>query len=209
LANYVNKLQEWTQQIASNGANNELAANTPAINKIASMEAEIKKLMAAIAQMANKSNNGKNINPNTSSGNRDSRCLQNKKPHNIGVYCHSHGCHPAGADHTSETAVRKRTTTRMKQHGPIPLVETHSGHLQRASQSISKTKPRGMANQLPPIDRDWGQHYIQRTILTQLHLTKYSNNYHQTFIIPYPRPCVRLKNTNPLVPQAANPPAGA
>jgi hypothetical protein len=33
------------------------------------MEAEIKKLTAAIAQMANKSNNSKNVNPNASSGN--------------------------------------------------------------------------------------------------------------------------------------------
>ncbi len=65
------------------------------------MEAEIKKLMAAITQMTNKSNNGKNVNPNTSGGDHDSRCPQNKKPRNMGGYCHSHGYHPVGANHTS------------------------------------------------------------------------------------------------------------
>jgi hypothetical protein len=101
MTNYSNKLQEWIQQIASNGGNNELAANTQATNKIASMEAEIKKLTAAITQMANKSNNGKNVNPNTSSGNCNIRAPQNKKPRNMGGYCHSHGYQPIGANHTS------------------------------------------------------------------------------------------------------------
>jgi hypothetical protein len=84
MANYGNKLQEWIQQITSNGANNELAAKKQATNKIASMEAEIKKPTVAIAQMGNKSNNNKNINPNRSSGNLDSRYPQNKKPGNMG-----------------------------------------------------------------------------------------------------------------------------
>ncbi len=64
------------------------------------MEAEIKKLMAAIAQMANKSN-GVNVNSNTSSGDCKSRRPQNKKPRNMGGYCHSHSYHPVGAGHTS------------------------------------------------------------------------------------------------------------
>jgi hypothetical protein len=101
MANYGNKLREWIQQIASNGANYKFAANTQATNKIVSMEAEIKKLMAAIAQMANKSNYGKNVDPNTSNGNCNSRCPQNKKPHNMGGHCHSHGYHPVGANHIS------------------------------------------------------------------------------------------------------------
>jgi hypothetical protein len=36
MADIGNKLCEWTQQIASNGANNKQAANTQATNKIAS-----------------------------------------------------------------------------------------------------------------------------------------------------------------------------
>jgi hypothetical protein len=75
---------------------------------IASMEAEIKKLMAAIAQMANKSNNGKNLNSNTSSCDRDSRRPQNKTPRNMGGYCHSHGYHPVGADQTSSKCSWKK-----------------------------------------------------------------------------------------------------
>ncbi len=101
MANYGNKQQEWIQHIASISADNKFSANTQATNKISSMEAEMKKLTAAIAQMANKSNNGKNLNPNTSSGDRKNRRPQNKKPRNMGGYCHSHGYHPVGANHTS------------------------------------------------------------------------------------------------------------
>jgi hypothetical protein len=108
MTNYGNELQEWTQQIASNGANNELATNTQATNKIASIEVEIKKLTAAIAQMANKSNSSKNVNPNVSSGDRPSRPPQNKKPCNMGRYCHSHGYHPVGANHTSANCSWKK-----------------------------------------------------------------------------------------------------
>jgi hypothetical protein len=74
MANIGNKLHKWIQQIASNGANNEQAVNTQATKKIASMEAEIKKLTATISQMASKMNNKVNSNPNTGSGDRKSRC---------------------------------------------------------------------------------------------------------------------------------------
>jgi hypothetical protein len=72
------------------------------------MEAEIKKLTAAIVHMANKSNNGKNVNLNRSSGNRDGRRPQNAKPRNIGRYCYSHGYHPVGANHTSANCIWKK-----------------------------------------------------------------------------------------------------
>jgi hypothetical protein len=101
MANYGNKLQELIQQIANNSANNGLTVNTQATNKIASTEAEIKKLMAAIPHIANKSNNGKNVNPNTSNGNHNNRHPQNKKPRNMGGYCHSCGYHFISANHTS------------------------------------------------------------------------------------------------------------
>jgi hypothetical protein len=162
MTNYGNKLWEWIQQIASNGAYNELATNTQATNKIASMEAEIKKLTAAIAQMADKRNISENVNPNASSGDWPSRCPQNKKPRNRGGYCHSHGYHPIGDKHTSANCSWKKDCHKEKQRGPAPLVETHSGHLQSMLQSISKTTPHDKANQLPPVDRDQGQHYIQR-----------------------------------------------
>jgi hypothetical protein len=105
------------------------------------MEEEIINLMADIAQMANKSNNNKNVNPNTSSGDRNSRRSQKKN-------------HATWADTATpmattllepttpvQTAVRKRMATRTKQCGPTPLVETLSGHLQSVSRSISKTTP--------------------------------------------------------------------
>jgi hypothetical protein len=101
MAIYGNTLQVWIQQIASNGANNEFAPNTQDTKKITSIETEIKKLTATITLMANKSNNGNNVNPNMSIGNYKIRCPQNKKPHNMGGYCHSHGYHPIGANRTS------------------------------------------------------------------------------------------------------------
>jgi hypothetical protein len=72
------------------------------------MEAEIKKLTAAITQMAIKSNNGKSINPNTSSSDHDSRRPQNKRQRNMGGYCHSHSYHPVGAKHTSANCSWKK-----------------------------------------------------------------------------------------------------
>jgi hypothetical protein len=108
MASIGNKLHEWIQQIASNGANNEQAANMQATKKIASMEAKIKKLTATVSQMASKMNNNENSNPNTSSGDRKNRRPQMKKAHNMGGYCHSHGFHPIGTNHTSTTCSWKK-----------------------------------------------------------------------------------------------------
>jgi hypothetical protein len=131
MPNYGNKLQEWIQQIASNGTNNELAVNTQATNNIASMEVESKKLTAAIAQMANKRNNSKNVNPNASSGNRPSRHPQNKKPRNMGGYCRSHGYHPVCANHTSGNYSWKKDGHKDKAMWTNTL--NFSGHLQSVS----------------------------------------------------------------------------
>jgi hypothetical protein len=72
------------------------------------MEAEIKKLTATIAQMASKMNTNENSNPNTSNSDRESRRPQMKKERNMGGYCHSHGFHPVGEDHTSATCSWKK-----------------------------------------------------------------------------------------------------
>ncbi len=136
------------------------------------MEAEIKKLTVAITQMMNKSNNGKNVNPNTRSGNCKGRHPQNKNHATWADIATPTATTPLVPTTPVQTTVGKKAATRTKQHGPTPSVETHSGHLQSASQSNSKTTPHGRANPLPPIDRDLGLHYIQRMILIQLHLTK-------------------------------------
>ncbi len=101
MANISDELREWIQQISSNGANNEQAANTQATQKKSSMEEEIKKLTATIAQMAAKMGSNENSNPNIGGGNRDSQRPQSTKEHNMGAYCHSHGFHPVGVNHTS------------------------------------------------------------------------------------------------------------
>ncbi len=155
MATYGNKLWEWIQLIASNGANNELAANTQATDKIASMESEIKKLMAAITQMANKSTARTSIPTQAVAiATADAPRIRN----------HVTWAGTATLMATTllvpttpvQTAVGKRTATMTKQRGPMPLVETHSGHLQSMLQSISNNTPHGRANQLPPIDRDRG-----------------------------------------------------
>lgn len=108
MADIGDELREWIQQIASNGANKEQAASTQATEKFSAMEAEIKKLTATIAQMASKMNTNENSNPNTSNGDRESRRPQMKKERNMGGYCHSHGFHPVGEDHTSATCSWKK-----------------------------------------------------------------------------------------------------
>ena len=108
MADIGNELREWIQPIASNGANTEQAASTHATEKFSAMEAEIKKLTATIAQMASKMNTNENSNPNTSNGDRESRRPQMKKERNMGGYCHSHGFHPVGEDHTSATCSWKK-----------------------------------------------------------------------------------------------------
>ncbi len=108
MANIGDELRKWIQQIASNGANNKQAVNAQATKKIASMEAEINKLTATISQMASKMNNNKNSNLSTGSGDHESQHPQMKKAHNMGVYCHSHGFHPIGTNHTSATCSWKK-----------------------------------------------------------------------------------------------------
>jgi hypothetical protein len=106
LADCGDEIREWIQQIATNGADH--AANNHATEKLATMEAEIKKLTATITLMASKlAANGENANPNTATD-RESRRPQMKKLRNMGAYCHSHGFHPAGEDHTSATCSWKK-----------------------------------------------------------------------------------------------------
>lgn len=101
MAEYGDELREWIQQIASNGVTQ--ATNTQAKDaKIATMEDEIRTLTATIAQLiANTTKNNENANPNTTTGSNATRRPQMKKTRNMGAYCHSHGFHPVGDDHTS------------------------------------------------------------------------------------------------------------
>jgi hypothetical protein len=113
MADYGDEIREYIQQLASaSAANNatDTAANVQATNKLTTMEAEIKKLTATIASMANKIN-GKNINPNSGEsggGERDSRRPQMKKLRNMGAYCSLHGFHPVGLNHDSTTCNWKK-----------------------------------------------------------------------------------------------------
>ncbi len=168
MANYGNKLREWIQQIASNSTNNKFAImNTQATKINTYMEAEITKLMAILAQMANKSNNGNNVNPNTSSGDWESRCPQNKKPCNMGRYCHSHGYHPVGANHTSANCSWKKDGHKDE----ATWTNTLGGDTFWPSAKCIAINQQNHTT-WKGIDRDQGLHYIQRTILIQLHLTK-------------------------------------
>jgi hypothetical protein len=110
MADVGNELREYIQQIASAGVANamETANNLQTKDKLATMEAEIKKMTATIAAMSAMMGNNKNRDPNSNAkadGNKDckSRRPQMKKLRNMGTYCHSHGFHPVGADHDSTT----------------------------------------------------------------------------------------------------------
>lgn len=105
MADYGDEIREYIQQLASAGAASatDAAANVQTKDKLASMEAEIKKLTATIAAMATKVANNENKDPNAggSTGDCESRRPQMKKLRNMGAYCHSHGFHPVGVDHDS------------------------------------------------------------------------------------------------------------
>jgi hypothetical protein len=116
MADYGDEIREYIQQLTSaSAANNatDAAANVQTTTKLTTMEAEIKKLTATIASMANKLNgnpnpnpnpNGENINPN--SGDENGRPYN--KLRNIGGYCSSHGFHPVGIKHDSATCIYKK-----------------------------------------------------------------------------------------------------
>jgi hypothetical protein len=115
MADVGDKIREYIQQLASAGAANatDKADNVQTKKKLATKEAEIKKLTATIAAMTTKMSNNENCNPNIGA-NRDSsrehvtRRPQMAKLHNMGAYCHLHGFHPVGANHDSITCNWKK-----------------------------------------------------------------------------------------------------
>jgi hypothetical protein len=73
----------------------------------------MKKLTATISQMASKMKNNENSNPNTGSGDRESRHPQMKKARNMEGYCHSHGFHPIWyQSHKRNLQLEERRTQR-------------------------------------------------------------------------------------------------
>jgi hypothetical protein len=66
MADYGDKIREYIQQLTSPGAANatDNASNVQTNDKLTTMEAEIKKLMATIAAMAAKMTNNENQDPN-------------------------------------------------------------------------------------------------------------------------------------------------
>jgi hypothetical protein len=115
MADVGNKIREYIQQLASAGAANatDTVDNAQMKKKLATMEAEIKKLTATIAamtaKMSNNENRDSNIGANRDSGReRVTRWPQMTRLRNMGAYCHSHGFHPVGANHDSTTCNQKK-----------------------------------------------------------------------------------------------------
>jgi hypothetical protein len=101
------KLHEYIQQIARAGAtcSMESANNIQNNDKLAMMEAEIKKMTTTMAAMATIIGKKENRNPNCNakldgSKDQESPRPQTKKLRNIGDYCHSHGFCPVGVQKT-------------------------------------------------------------------------------------------------------------
>ncbi len=118
MADYGDEIREYIQQLASaSAANNatDTAANIQTTNILTTMEAEIKKLTATIASMANKLNsnpnpnpNGENINPNSGEIEGSQKGRPYKKLRNMGGYCSSHRFYPVGIKHNSATCIYKK-----------------------------------------------------------------------------------------------------
>jgi hypothetical protein len=115
MANVGDEIRKYIQQLASTGAANTMdtANNVQMKEKLATMEAEIKKLTATIAAMTVKMSNNENRNPNIGIKRDGGRECVTRRPQmislqNMGAYCHSHGFHPVGANHNSTTCKRKK-----------------------------------------------------------------------------------------------------
>jgi hypothetical protein len=79
LAEYGNKIREYTHQLASAGAANvtDNAVNVQTKEKLTMMEGKIKELTATIAAMAAKMTNNENRDPNSSaSAGGSSNCVR-------------------------------------------------------------------------------------------------------------------------------------
>ncbi len=115
MADVGDKIRKYIQQLASAGAANatDTADNAQMKEKLATMEAEIKKLTATIAAMTAKMSNNENRDPNIGANRDGGRERMTRRPQmtslwNMGAYCHSHGFHPVGANHDSTTCNRKK-----------------------------------------------------------------------------------------------------
>jgi hypothetical protein len=80
------------------------------MNQLDAMAAQIKALTDTVTKLLTLK---ENIDPNAGGGgekkgDRKSRRPQATKLRNIGAYCHSHGFHPVGADHSSATCSWKK-----------------------------------------------------------------------------------------------------
>jgi hypothetical protein len=115
MADVGDEIRKYIQQLASAGAANatDTANNAQMKEKLATMEAEIKKLTATITAMTAKMSNNENRDPNIGT-NRDggrervTRWPQMTSLQNMGAYCHLHGFHLVGANHDSTTCNRKK-----------------------------------------------------------------------------------------------------
>ena len=105
LADFGDKIRIYIARIAT--AAQDINSNS----QFEVLAAQIKALTKAVAKLSTGAKSGdENANPNTArvKGTNASRCPQYTKPRNMGAYCHSHGFHPVGDDHTSATCKWKK-----------------------------------------------------------------------------------------------------
>jgi hypothetical protein len=123
-----NKLWRYIQEIAwAAAADKESAANINKLTKskdaqMLAIIAQIKMLMDAVAALNKSFKNKENASANTGNANQGSQPCQFNWPRNMGAYCWSHGPHPAGAKHASNTCTKKKeghidNSTAMDQKG--------------------------------------------------------------------------------------------
>ncbi len=163
MADVGNEIREYIQQLVSAGAANatDTADNAQTKEKLATMEAEIKKLTATIAAMTAKMSNNENRDPNIGANRDGGRERVTRRPQmtrlrNMGPYCHSHGFHPVGANHNSTTCNQKKDGHKSAATWTTALAATCVGHVQSKWRLSSTSIRRGKASQPPPTDRDQG-----------------------------------------------------
>jgi len=153
MSDYGDEIREYIQQLACASAAHyatDTAANVQTTTKLTTMEAEIKKLTATIASMANKLNSNPNPNPN---GENINPTAEKSKAARTGTHIRNSGTWEGTAAHTGFIQLESSTTaqpastrnpsTRVKPHGATDSAATWLGPAPNASQWNNRSTPRG------------------------------------------------------------------
>jgi hypothetical protein len=172
MADVGNEIRKYIQDISSASVaykerTADLAANISKVSRakgvqINSITAQIKLLTNTVAllskSLANKEDNSGRVNCGGRNGGNDGGLGGGRKfctIRNMGSYCWSHGYHPVGTKHDSNTCTNKKDGHKDSATATNCMGGTIYGRGQTGSGLPSRTTPALKASQ-PPGERSWG-----------------------------------------------------